>query len=376
MKGKLSGKEFAKRVLLVTALVLFVVYFSDILEFVKEIYSIFFPIFLGCIIAYIVNIFMKTLEKYYFPKMRGKWKDKTKRPVCILMSYVIIFIILTLVINLIVPEVIDTLGTLSATLPIYLSNADSWFDDIQKQWPMIAGWLNDSGLNWEGMINSFMLYISQGIKGVISSSFSIISTLTTGLFNLFVALVFSVYLLMNKEVLAKQLSKMQRAFIKKDLAEKINRVLYVVNDTFSSFITGQCTEALILGILCVIFMGIFDFPYATSIGIFTGVTSMIPIFGAYLGAAVGLLLILAVDPWKALLFVLFIVILQQLEGNFIYPKVVGTSIGLPGIWVFAAVTIGGGIGGIGGMLLAVPIMATLYKLIRMATNDRLALKQK
>ena len=164
--------------------------------------------------------------------------------------------------------------------------------------------------------------------------------------------------------------KIARAYCKPALVEKALGVLKVANETFSSFIVGQCTEAVILGTLCVIGMKICQFPYAPMIGAFVGATALIPVVGAYLGGAVGFLMILTVSPLKAVLFVVFLVILQQLEGNIIYPRVVGSSIGLPGMWVLAAVTIGGGLAGVGGMLLGVPLTATIYKLLRSDVNKR------
>ena len=203
-----------------------------------------------------------------------------------------------------------------------------------------------------------------------TSSLNVITGLTSGLFDLVVGLAFSAYLLSSKERLLTQAKKLQKAFMKPSTAARLNTVLTAAHESFTSFITGQCTEAVILGALCILGMLIFGFPYATSIGIFVGVTSLIPVLGAYLGAAVGVLLIFQADPAKALLFIVFIIVLQQLEGNLIYPKVMGTSIGLPGLWVFAAVIIGGGLGGIVGMLFGVPVAATIYRLVRTAANER------
>ncbi|HJD30447.1 MAG TPA: AI-2E family transporter, partial [Candidatus Eisenbergiella stercorigallinarum] len=173
---------------------------------------------------------------------------------------------------------------------------------------------------------------------------------------------------------SSQAKRILRAYLKEKTVREIGRVIRTADDTFSSFIIGQCTEAVILGTLCALGMLVFDFPYAVMIGSFIGVTALIPIVGAYLGAGLGAFMILTVDPLKALLFLIFIVVLQQLEGNLIYPRVVGSSIGLPGMWVLAAVTVGGGLMGIGGMLLGVPLTATAYKLLRSDVNDRNARK--
>jgi predicted PurR-regulated permease PerM len=191
------------------------------------------------------------------------------------------------------------------------------------------------------------------------------------LFNLLVSLVFAIYLLLSKDKLVGQLERIQQAFLKESLRRKINYTLSVANESFTSYISGQFTEAVILGSLCTLGMWIFQFPYATTVGVFVGVTALIPVVGAYLGAAVGGFLILMVDPLKALFFLIYIVILQQLENNLIYPRVVGTSVGLPGIIVFIAVIIGGGLLGVPGMILGVPTAATIYKLIQAETRKRL-----
>ena len=209
-----------------------------------------------------------------------------------------------------------------------------------------------------------------GIGSIVNSTISVVGSVVGGVINFFIGLIFGVYILVGKERLSSQAKRILRAYLKERNVERIRKVIKTADETFSSFIVGQCTEAVILGTLCAVGMLIFDFPYAVMIGSFIGVTALIPIVGAYLGASVGAFMIVTVDPLKALLFIVFIIVLQQLEGNLIYPRVVGSSIGLPGIWVLAAVTVGGGLLGIGGMLLGVPLAATVYKLIRSDVNER------
>ena len=184
-------------------------------------------------------------------------------------------------------------------------------------------------------------------------------------------LIFAVYILFNKEKLASQADRLMRSYMKPKSEERFRYFCATADKCFSSFIVGQCTEAVILGLLCAIGMAILRIPYASTIGTLIGATALIPIVGAYIGAAVGALMIVVVDPIKALWFLIFLVILQQVEGNVIYPKVVGSSVGLPGMWVLAAVTVGGGLGGIGGMLLGVPAAATVYKLLENDVHRRL-----
>lgn len=371
MESKSKDTTFVKRALLLAGLVLVIVYFGQVVQALKTAYGILLPLVLGFMIAYVVNILMRFLERHYFLKAEQSWIHKTKRPVCLLLSYVLILLILVAVITLVLPKVVDTIRALSAVLPEYWEQIRRWFGDHQEQWSFVNEWLSGDSFSWDSIADRIQSSAPQSISGILASSFNLLSGFTSGLLNLIVGLAFSAYLLASKERLLAQIKRLQKAFMRPETAKRLNTVLSVANESFSSFITGQCTEAVILGALCILGMLIFGFPYATSVGIFIGVTSLIPILGAYLGAAVGVLLIFQVDPTKALLFIVFIIVLQQLEGNLIYPRVMGTSIGLPGIWVFAAVMIGGGLGGIVGMLFGVPVAATLYKLVQKAANDRL-----
>lgn len=370
MESRLRNTQFVKRALLLAGLVLLIVYFSQVLQAAKAVYGIAFPLILGFVIAYVVNILMRLLERYYFPTAKHPWIIKTRRPICLFLSYVLILLILVAVITLVLPKVVDTVRALSAVLPAYWEQISQWVGEHKEQWSFVNEWVDGATLSWDSIADSIRSSAPQSISSILTSSLNLITELTSGLFDLVVGLAFSVYLLSGKERLLAQVKKLQKAFMKPEQAVRLNTVLAAANESFTSFITGQCTEAVILGVLCILGMLIFGFPYATSIGIFIGVTSLIPILGAYLGAAVGVLLIFQVDPTQALLFIVFIIVLQQLEGNLFYPKVMGTSLGLPGIWVFAAVIIGGGLGGIVGMLFGVPVAATIYKLVRTAANER------
>lgn len=362
--------QFVKRAILLAGLVLVIVYFNQVLKAAKSVYDIVLPLVLGFIIAYVVNILMRFLERHYFPKAEKPWIARTRRPVCLLLSYVLILLILAAVITLVLPKVVDTIKALSAVLPGYWERISQWVDDHKDQWSFVSEWMDKDALSWDSITDNIKSNAPQSLRSILTSSLTVISGLTSGLFDLVVGLAFSAYLLASKERLLAQAEKLQKAFLPPSTAARFNTILAAANESFASFITGQCTEAVILGALCIAGMLIFGFPYATSIGIFVGVTSLIPILGAYLGAAVGVLLIFQADPAKALLFVVFIIVLQQLEGNLIYPRVMGTSLGLPGLWVFAAVVIGGGLGGIVGMLFGVPTAATIYKLVRAAADER------
>lgn len=245
-------------------------------------------------------------------------------------------------------------------MPIFLEEAAAWLEENN------AGNTADmlKNVDWNSVMDKVADVVKSGFTSFVNSTLTAVGAVVGSVVNFFIGLIFGIYILSGKEKLHSQVSRIMHAYMKERTVARIRYIYRTANETFSSFIIGQCTEAVILGTLCTIGMLLFRFPYAPMIGAFIGATALIPIVGAYLGAAVGAFMILTVDPLKALLFIIFIVVLQQLEGNLIYPRVVGSSIGLPGIWVLAAVTVGGGLGGIGGMLLGVPVAATAYKLIR------------
>lgn len=370
MKHEKMDKRVVKYFLLAAVLVLVITKFSVLLEFIGKLWRIAFPLVLGGIIAYILNIIMRKLEKWYFPKSQNKLIKKTKRMVCIFLSLFLIVLIIFFVIRLVVPELINTITLIGHWIPIELAKLQDFLADHADQIPELEKWINGLQFNWDDMAQKLFKYLTSGVGGIVGSTITLVGTISVGLTNFVIGLIFSIYILVNKERLKRQMMKLATAYCKPALLDKALGVLKVANETFSSFIVGQFTEAIILGTLCIIGMKIFRFPYAPMVGTFIGATALIPVVGAYLGGAVGFLMILTVSPVKAVFFVVFLVILQQLEGNIIYPRVVGSSIGLPGMWVLAAVTIGGGIAGVAGMLLGVPLAATVYKLLRSDVNKR------
>ncbi len=370
MKQGKMDKKIVKYFLLAAVLVLVVTRFSMITAFVSKVWSIASPLVLGAVMAYILNIIMSKLEKYYFPKSQNKIVKCTKRFVCIFLSIFLILLIIFLIFRLIIPELINTITLIREWIPIEFAKLQNVLAKHSDQIPELEKWINSLSFNWEGTTQKVFQYLTSGVGGIVGSTITLVGTIGMGITNFVIGLIFAIYILANKEKLQRQLKRVTTAYCRPAVVEKVQGVLSVADETFSSFIIGQCTEAVILGILCVLGMKIFQFPYAPMVGTFIGATALIPVVGAYLGAAVGFVMILTVSPVKAVLFIVFIVVLQQLEGNIIYPRVVGSSIGLPGMWVLAAVTIGGGLSGIGGMLLGVPLAATFYKLIKNDVNRK------
>lgn len=372
MKEKMGMKRpIIGYILLIAALILGIQNITVVVTVLQTVAGVLQPLILGAVIAYILNILMKKLEKIYFPKSKNRLINKTKRMVCIILSLLLVIGILGLVMGLVLPELAGAFAVIAESVPVYYEKLVAWLMTYSDKFPVIEEYINGLQLDWSQITKNLVMYATSGVGGIFNSAISVVSVVVGGIVNFVIALIFAIYLLAGKEKLSAQLKRVLEAYLSEKKRAQLAQMVAVADNTFSSFIVGQCTEAVILGSLCTIGMWILRFPYAPMTGAFIGVTALIPVAGAYLGAGVGAFMIMTVDPMKALLFLIFIVCLQQLEGNLIYPKVVGSSVGLPALWVLAAVTVGGGINGIFGMLLGVPIAATLYKLIGMDVRKKI-----
>lgn len=372
MKKKKTDSAVIIYICLAALLILAIRYFDNIAGLAVSLWNVVFSLLLGAAMAYVLNIIMVRVERLYFPRSGNKWIRSSRRGVSILLSILLVMGIIMLIGRLVLPELGKAFGVIGRSVPVFLEEAAVW---LEKNNAMnIAASIKD--VDWNSAVEKAMDFARTGLGDVLNSTLTAVGAVLGSVVNFFIGLVFAIYILSGKEKLRSQAGKMLHAYVKEETIARIRNVYRTANETFSSFIIGQCTEAVILGTLCTVGMLLLSFPYAPMIGAFIGATALIPVVGAYLGASVGAFMILTVDPVKALLFVVFIVVLQQLEGNLIYPKVVGSSIGLPGMWVLAAVTVGGGLGGIGGMLLGVPIAATAYKLIRNDVNRRNQMEKK
>ena len=326
-----------------------------------------FPLLVGAVTAYAVNILMAQYERWYFPRSQSRAVLRTRRPVCLLLAYASLAAIVVLLVRMILPELISCVGLLiQKAIPLINELSLLIGENLtQEQLAHLSGlFLADGSIDWQETISVAADWLINGLGGVMGSVISMVSATVSSAFTAIMAFIFSIYLLLGKEKLTRNVALVARTYLRPAWYGRLAYFWDTLNGCFHKFIVGQCTEAVILGLLCVLGMTLFRFPYASMIGALIGFTALIPVAGAYIGAGVGAFMIFTVSPLKALLFLVFIAVLQQLEGNLIYPKVVGSSIGLPGIWVLAAVTVGGGVLGIGGMLLAVPLTATLYQMLR------------
>ena len=351
------------------ALVIFaLVNFSKIFVFLGKVISIFSPFLLGIILAFVLNVLNNFIEKKIFGKIKpSKIWNKIKRPLCITLSLILVFLTIFFVMNLLIPQLKNSASLFTDTLPAYKEDIIGILNKFD---------VDESTVNKVGeYLDNFGKVITDYIKGNSKDVITVTTEVATSVVNIIskgiITLVFAIYMIAQKETLSKQINKVMKAYLKPKTINKINTIGTLANKTFSNFVTGQCLEALIFGSLVFVGMLIFRFPYASTIGVLLGFTALIPIFGAFIGTAIGFILIMMVSPVKAILFVVFIIVLQQIEGNLIYPRVVGKSIGLPGMWVLLSVTVGGSIGGILGMLIATPLCSLLYALFTKMVNDRL-----
>ena len=351
------------------ALVIFaLVNFSKIFVFLGKVISIFSPFLLGIILAFVLNVLNNFIEKKIFGKIKpSKIWNKIKRPLCITLSLILVFLTIFFVMNLLIPQLKNSASLFTDTLPAYKEDIIGILNKFD---------VDESTVNKVGeYLDNFGKVITDYIKGNSKDVITVTTEVATSVVNIIskgiITLVFAIYMIAQKETLSRQINKVMKAYLKPKTINKINTVGTLANKTFSNFVTGQCLEALIFGSLVFVGMLIFRFPYASTIGVLLGFTALIPIFGAFIGTAIGFILIMMVSPVKAILFVVFIIVLQQIEGNLIYPRVVGKSIGLPGMWVLLSVSVGGSIGGILGMLIATPLCSLLYALFTKMVNDRL-----
>lgn len=348
--------------------------YTTIGSLLSNVFGIIFPFVLGGALAFILNLPMSFFENKIL-KINSKKNNKNKkvkyrklkRIVSILFAIAVIILVLTIIINLILPELIKVINLLISNIPYYLEETTKLIENYGQNIPDLNKLMQEANIDLNGIRNQI---IGQ-IPNLLTSSLSIVTGIFSGITTSIIAIIFAIYILMEKENLQVQTSKIIYAYLSKEKADTVINIVKVSNNTFKRFFTVQCLEASILGTLCIIGMWILKIPYALPIGVLIGVTALIPIVGAFIGVIIGSVLIVSIAPIKVITFVLFVLILQQVEGNLIYPRVVGSSVGLPGMWVLFAVSVGGSLGGIIGMLLGVPVATIIYSLLKNDVDKRL-----
>ncbi|TLQ48833.1 AI-2E family transporter [Ruoffia tabacinasalis] len=349
-----------KYVILAAVFILVIFNYQHIFAGLRELWDIISPVVYGFVFAYILNLIMVMYEGFWFPETDNELLIRARRPVSILLALITVIIVIVLVLWLIIPQLISLVQTLLENLPLMVEYIQRWIEDLEEIYPQIDTLINNLNINWESIARDAASFANN----ILGSTFTTFQLLTSSLFRLVVILVVAIYALFSKEKIQRQVKRVLRAYMKRDHFRRLKYVLRVTNESFSSFITGMLIEAIIYGTLVTVGMMIFNFPYAGMIGALSGALALVPMVGAILSAVIGTMLVFVQNPIQGLFFLLFNIVLQQLESNAIYPRIVGGSIGLPGIWTFIAVTIGGGILGPAGFFLGVPIASVIYKLIR------------
>ena len=338
--------------------------------------GIFSPFLVGGAIAFILNVPMHFLENKPLRPLRDSRRlQKLSRPVSLLLTLVLVVLVVLILLLVIIPQLGESLTSLGLAIQAAIPRFINWAEELFDNNPEIAQWLNAQfnalTFDWNELLNRAAEFLKNSLGGVLNITISTVRSLVSGIASAFIAFVFACYILLQKEKIGRHFRKALYALLPRPAAEKAMSVASLSYRIFSSFITGQCIEAVILGTMFFVVLSFLQIPYALLIGCLIAVTALIPIVGAFIGCAVGAFLLLMISPGKALLFIVLFLVLQQIEGNLIYPHVVGNSVGLPSIWVLMAVTVGGGLMGVAGMLLFIPLVSVLYTLFRDFVNRRL-----
>lgn len=365
---KLNKKDIKFLILYTVLLIFGFIYIKEIFSILRYIIKIFMPFIIGIMIAFVLNVLMEVIENKWFEKLN--WNKNTKRGISLTLSILIVIGFFIILLLLIIPNLQDTIVIFANNIPDYLSN----LKELLLKLNVSDNVINDIMDTLSNLGDSAKEYVLSNSGKIIETTFGIASNVLNAFVNVFIGIVFAIYFLVDKEKISRQFSNIMKAYLPSKSCKKIEDIAELSNRVFANFVSGQCLEAIIIGVLCFFGMIILRLPYAGAISVLVGFTALIPVFGAFIGTIIGAFLIFMVNPLQSVIFVIFIIVLQQLEGNLIYPHVVGKSVGLPGIWVLVAVTIGASINGVLGMLLSVPLASILYSILK--TDVNLKLKKK
>ena len=364
--SKMSIKKIRELIVFKALLVVALWKFDVVLGVLKTIWDIIFPFVLGGAIAFLTNVPMSFLEKKIFENVKKKNKivRKLKRPISLILTIVFVVGVIALVMFGVIPQLTRTMGTLVTSINDFIPQMQSWIGEFFHNNQEIMNLVDQIEFDPDQAIKWGISLLGNGAGNMMNTTMSAVGSIVSGVATFFIAFSFACYILFQKEKLHIQIRKVFFAFLPRQKADTFLKVCSLTYRTFANFLAGQCLEAVILGSMFVVTLSILKMPYALLIGILIAFTALIPIFGAFIGCAVGSFLIFMVNPQQAILFVIVFLVLQQIEGNLIYPHVVGESVGLPSIWVLAAVTIGGNLMGIVGMLVFIPLLSVLYTIFR------------
>lgn len=366
-------KKIRGLMLFAAVVLLGVTYIQEVFVMAGLAFGIVKPFLIGAAIAFVLNLPMTAIERHLFGKIRSERFKRLQRPLSIVLALLAIVLVLLFVLLTVVPQLGKTITQLGNQIPVFINESILLLEKLSKDYPQIEeNFMAIANLkfDWEGMVGSIIGFLKNGAGVMLMSTVGMAGSIVSGVVNAFIALVFAIYILAQKEKLGSQFKRVMKAYLPEKRNQQALKVCGLLNQNFSRFITGQCLEAVILGGMFFVSMSLLRFPYALLVGVLIAFTALVPIVGAFVGCFVGAFLILVDDPLKALWFVILFLVLQQIEGNLIYPRVVGSSVGLPSIWVLAAVSIGGSMFGILGMLVFIPLLSTFYALLRENVNAR------
>ncbi len=336
------------------------------------VWDLFAPFFVGACIAFVFNVPMRAIER----QLDGIRKPGLRRGLAIVLTIAALVLVIMFVVELLVPQIRLTTASLATKLPAFVERTAASLMRLMDENPGVRDWIlmtfNLQSLDWTSILKDSLAFLGNQASSFMGGAVTVIGTVTNGVINVVIGIAFSIYCLSRKEILARQGRRILYSILPESPSDEIIRVMRLTNATFSNFISGQCLEACILGCLFALAMTLFGMPYAPLVSVVIAVTALVPVVGAFVGCILGAFFILVDNPLQAVTFVIMFLVIQQLENNLIYPRVVGTSIGLPGMWVLVAVTVGGEIMGVGGMLLMIPLTSVLYTLAREFTDKRLA----
>lgn len=371
--SNLSIKKIRELIVFTALLVVALWKFDVVLDVLKTIGQIIFPFILGGAIVFVINVPMSFLEKKIFEniKKENKAARKLARPVSLLLTIVLVIGVIALVMIGVIPQLTKTMGSLMINITDFIPQIKIWIRDFFHDNREIMNLVDQVQFKPDQAIRWGISLLGNGAGNMMNTTVSAVGSVVSGLATFFIAFSFACYVLFQKEKLHVQVRKVLFAFLPKQKADAFLKVCSLTYRTFANFLTGQCLEAVILGCMFVVTLSILRMPYALLIGVLIAFTALIPIFGAFIGCAVGSFLIFMVSPKQAIIFIIVFLVLQQIEGNLIYPHVVGESVGLPSIWVLAAVTIGGNLMGIVGMLVFIPLLSVVYTIFRKVVYQRL-----
>ena len=357
-------RKIVRLMLLAALLALGVIHIESLIYGLILVWNVAQPLILGAAMAYILEIIIKRLDKLLFSKAKNKWLQKSSRAICIFLAILLMLSIIVLLIFTVIPGLKDAVTVLGKEFPNYFAQAKAWAIEKLVSFPAAQEYIQGLEVDWAFIQDRIMNWAMNGISsgGLLSSTVTVISAVTSEVANFLISAIFAIFLLGSKAMLQSQFHHVLEAAMDEKKQTVIQHVLDTANRCFSGFIIGQTLNGLILGVLTWLGMRIFGMPYALMVAVLSGTTSLVPIIGGYIGAVLGTFLVFTANPSLAIWFLVFIVALQTIQGNVLYPRLVGNSVGLPSLWVLAAVSVGGGLAGFGGMLLAVPIIATIYAL--------------